>query len=551
MSTLRIIEHDDRLRSLVLPTRVVLTKGQVEKWDNLLMEQPLMMHFNEEHLATLDNRGGNEKAGILLDYGRELHGGIRLVCPQAAPGAKLRIRFGESATEALTPLGVKNTTNDHAVRDFTVDVPWLSDQEFGQTGFRFVYLELEEPDTFVALKAAVAVFVRRDLPYRGSFRCNDERLNTIFDTSAYTCHLCMQNYLWDGIKRDRLIWIGDSHPEMLTIRSVFGSQPILEESLERLRDGTPLPGWMNNMPSYSLWWLYILADWYRYTGDRQFPDRQKDYILGLIDQLLARIDDKGLMNLTDFFLDWPSNGKADAITGVQALAVLAMEGAATLLALWEEPCRQQKVSAAVEIMRRHIPNNTTYKPAVAMAYLAGMVTRDEAATVLGENGVVGYSTFMSYYLLTATAKVLGMNTALHNLRAYYGGMLDMGATTFWEDFHLEWTEGACPIDRLPQDGEKDIHGDFGAYCYKGFRHSLCHGWSSGPVPFLLENVIGIHFDEPGGKRITLTPDLGDLTWAEGTYPLPQGGELTVRCEKTANAVKTTYTAPDGVIVTVR
>ncbi len=551
MNELRIIENDPRTRSFVLPSRVVLTKGQVEHSENLLLEQPLMMHFNEEHLATLDNRNSDKKAGILLDYGQELHGGIRLICPQASDGARLRIRFGESVTEALTPLGVKNTTNNHAVRDFTVDVPWLSDQEWGQTGFRFVYLELEEPNTFVALKVAVAVFVRRDLPYRGSFRCNDERLNEIFDVSAYTCHLCMQSYLWDGIKRDRLIWIGDSHPEMLTIRSVFGHQPMLEESLERLREGTPLPGWMNNMPSYSLWWLYILADWYRYTGDRQFPDRQKAYILGLIDQLLGCIDSHGLMNLKDFFLDWPSNGKVDAITGVQALAVMAMDGASLLLSLWDEPKRKEKVKAATETMRRHIPNETSYKPAIAMAHLAGMLEKNEAAYVLGENGVEGYSTFMSFYLLTATARALDMTTALNNLRTYYGGMLDMGATTFWEDFHLEWTQEAAPIDRLPQMGEKDIHGDFGAYCYEGFRHSLCHGWASGPVPFLLESVLGIRFDEPGGKHIALTPDLGDLDWAEGTYPLPQGGELAIRCEKTAQGVRTTYSAPEGVIVTIR
>ncbi len=30
-------------------------------------------------------------------------------------------------------------------------------------------------------------------------------------------------------------------------------------------------------------------------------------------------------------------------------------------------------------------------------------------------------------------------------------------------------------------------GDFGAYCYLGFRHSLCHGWSSGVVKFIQEN----------------------------------------------------------------
>jgi alpha-L-rhamnosidase len=39
---------------------------------------------------------------------------------------------------------------------------------------------------------------------------------------ADTVHLCMQDYLWDGIKRDRLVWIGDMHPEVSTINAVFG-----------------------------------------------------------------------------------------------------------------------------------------------------------------------------------------------------------------------------------------------------------------------------------------------------------------------------------------
>ncbi|MBE6778084.1 MAG: alpha-L-rhamnosidase [Ruminococcaceae bacterium] len=547
---MRFIGDDDRKRSFVLPSRVVLTSGKVEGAENLLQERPMMLHFNEQCLAWLDNRESHENAGILLDFGRELHGGIRLLCPEVSPRARVRIRFGESVGEALTPVGERGATNDHDVRDFEVAMPWLSDQEWGQTGFRFVYLELLGEEAYVAFKATTAVFVRRDLPYRGSFRCNDPRVNEIFDTAAYTCHLCMQTHLWDGIKRDRLIWIGDSHPEMLTIRSVFGRQEILEDSLTALKEATPLPGWMNTMPTYSLWWLYILADWYRYTGDRQFPDTHKAYILDLTDILLNHIDEQGLMNLGDFFLDWPSRGAPDAMTGVQALAVQALEGVQELLPLWEEPERQQRVATAVRTLRGYLPTDATYKPAVAMAYLAGMISKEQAGAKLS-GGVSGYSTFMSYYLLTATAKALDMTTALQNMRTYYGGMLDRGATTFWEDFHIEWLDGSAPLDRLPREGEKDIHGDFGDHCYRQYRHSLCHGWSSGPVPFLMENVLGIHFDSPGGSHITLSPDLGDLTYAEGRYPLPQGGEVWVRCEQTPDGLHTVYTAPEGIVVTVR
>ncbi|MFQ8806497.1 MAG: hypothetical protein ACLR8Y_17180 [Alistipes indistinctus] len=57
-----------------------------------------------------------------------------------------------------------------------------------------------------------AKFTYRDIPYLGSFRSSDPRLDSIWMTGAYTVHLNMQDYLWDGIKRDRLVWMGDAHP---------------------------------------------------------------------------------------------------------------------------------------------------------------------------------------------------------------------------------------------------------------------------------------------------------------------------------------------------
>ena len=183
-----------------------------------------------------------------------------------------------------------------------------------------------------------------------------------------------------------------------------------------------------------------------------------------------------------------------------------------------------------------------------MLYLAGLMTADEAARRVGEGGAHGFSTFMSYYLLRTLDETAGTAAALDALRTYYGGMLAMGATTFWEDFDIDWMPGACPIDRLPQAGETDIHGDFGAFCYKNFRHSLCHGWSSGPVPYLMEKVLGITFLQPGGQSIRVSPSLGDLAWAEGTYPLPGGGELHVRCDRTPDGIRTTCSAPAGTTV---
>lgn len=79
----------------------------------------------------------------------------------------MRLTFGESLCEAMSLIGQKGACNDHAVRDFEIPVPSYSDQEWGQTGFRFVKIELTEPKAKIAIKAAPAVFIYRELEYKG------------------------------------------------------------------------------------------------------------------------------------------------------------------------------------------------------------------------------------------------------------------------------------------------------------------------------------------------------------------------------------------------
>ena len=56
----------------------------------------------------------------------------------------------------------------------------------------------------------------------------------------------MQDYLWDGIKRDRMVWAGDMHPELMSINAVFGYNDVVPKTLDFLRDHTPLPKFMNS-----------------------------------------------------------------------------------------------------------------------------------------------------------------------------------------------------------------------------------------------------------------------------------------------------------------
>lgn len=149
-------------------------------------------------------------------------------------------------------------------------------------------------------------------------------------------------------------------------------------------------------------------------------------------------------------------------------------------------------------------------------------------------------------MLEALALAGRIDEALDIVAGYWGGMIDLGATTFWEDLTYEDLAKASRIDEFTPDGSYDIHADGGAHCYVGLRHSFCHGWASGPTSFLANNVLGIRPVEPGCAVVEIKPQLGRLTRIEGTFPTPHG-VLKVRHTKNADgSIDTVIDAPKGV-----
>ena len=551
---------DPRVRQYIAPLRIVWQSQE----DGAVVENAAQLLKPDSGQITLDNRSAcilrhkGKAPGVLLDFGRELSGGVQISVSDLKAASKesktvrLRVRFGESVSEAMSELGdEKNPTNDHAVRDQTCLVPWLGTHEIGNTGFRFARIDLLDTNTFVSIKAVRAVFIYRDLPYLGSFRCNDERLNKIWDTGAYTVQLNMQDYVWDGIKRDRLVWIGDMHPETMTISTVFGDQPVVRASLDLIRDETPLPKWMNGISSYSMWWVLIHRDWYHFNGDLNYLRAQKPYLTGLLGELAKKIGPDNSEKLPEMrFMDWPSSENKKAIhAGLQSMMILTFQAGVELGEALGDAAMVKQCQDNVARLKQHVPDHGNSKQGAALLALSGLGDAAQLnREVMAVDGAQRMSTFYGYYVLQARAKAGDYQGCLDAIRSYWGAMLDFGATTFWEDFDLNWTNNAARIDQLVPPGKKDIHGDYGNYCYKNLRHSLAHGWASGPTPWLSEHVLGIKVLEPGCKKIKVEPHLGDLQWVEGSFPTPMG-VIKIRHDKqTDGKIKSTVDAPAGITI---
>ena len=499
------------------------------------------------------------KSFVILDFGKELAGGARLLTFEVKGDKRVRLRFGESVAETCAELGsgYKLATNDHSLRDMTVELQNYSDMTFGQTGFRFLRIDTLSDDTVLTMKTAVADTCIDQRAELGSFICDDEQVNEIWKTAAHTLRLCLQNgYFWDGIKRDRLVWIGDLYPEMRAAHCLFGDVPETVNSLDFAMEQTPLPAWINGIQSYSVWWLIILAEEWATYGDKPQFAAYLPYANGILRQLSEAVREDGTLTFSWNFVDWPTNftenapieKKEDSETGVAYLIRIAMQKLLPFLRAYG-----QDTSLCEDILRRVSASKKEvlrYKQIAALGVWAGDDSVRNQRLVL-DGGAKGLSTFMSYPILTAAADCGEYEAALNMMKDYYGGMLSVGATSFWEDFDLEWLENASRIDEMPVEGKVDIHGDKGAFCYLGFRHSFCHGWAAGVIPYLIETVAGVKTTEAGMRSIVIQPHLSGLKHVRAAVPTPYGVLTVEHTLQEDGSVKTSFNAPEGVSVELK
>ena len=565
-----LFREDILTRTYITPKQVFWTSSATSVRDAQLLLKPNTGQSDifASGMCQLVNKG-SDKASIILDFGKEIHGGLKIVISTVSPARTpvFRVRFGESVSETCSELNtttslvetgsnevmdLKNNTatNDHAMRDMELTCPYYGSIEIGSTGYRFVRLDLLTDDMLVNLKEVTAILRYRDIPYEGSFNCSDQRLNDIWMTGAYTVHLNMQEYIWDGIKRDRLIWLGDMHPETSTISYVFGEDESVYSSLDLAVKQYPLPNYFNGMSAYSMWYLIMQYDWYMHFGNIDFVRKHGDYIKGLVDLIDTKVDAEGNDELGGGrFLDWPSSPNEKGVhSGYRALIVWAMNDAAKLCRILGDEPQAKKAEAIVARLNKKIMPSNNLKQAEGLMAIAGLKSAEDAAKAILEGGPKGFSTFYGYYMLQALAMDGKYAEALDIISKFWGGMLDLGATTFWEDFNLDWVDNVGRIDEFVPAGKKDIHGDFGAYCYPGFRHSFCHGWASGPTAWMSQHVLGIEPLEPGCRKVSVKPHLGNLEWAEGTCPTPMGNIYVKHVRQADGSVKSIIKAPKGVKV---
>ena len=489
------------------------------------------------------------ESSVVLDFGLERHGGVRfrVLEIRGAGSCRLRVRLGESVSEAIAG----------SYADRALEVAPGSTVDVGETGFRFARVDVEPSPAVVRLTLPEAYDRINPAPRVGSFACSDPRLDRIWEVGARTVHLGMQGgRIWDGIKRGRTVWAGDLWPAARAVAAVFGPHPSVGASLDQLRDATtadddPGPDWMNGIPAYSLWWIIIQAEWHDFTGDRAYLAAQHGYLailLGLIDEEVDAAGGEDFMGWR--YLDWATTRDLAAIAaGYHGLLAWALRAASAVAGHLGDPALAARAGATLARVEAHRPPPSASKAAAALLALGGRVDPVEInRLVLAPDPAAGLTPFLGLAVLDARALAGDHLGALALIRTYWGAMVDLGATTFWEDFDLDWVAGSGRVDEIVPAGLRDIHRGLGRNTQRGLGLSLCHPWSAGPTPWLGRHVLGVVPLEPGFRSVRIEPHLGDLAWAEGAVPTPDG-PIRIRHDRRGDgSVGTEYDAPSTVRV---
>ena len=480
---------------------------------------------------------------LFADFGRETFGFLKLKGVKGE--GRIRIVYGESEPEALCEdfngpdqweyvnvgsigAGVSETSGGRLspVADGTVRLPM-------SRGWRYVHVIPESGVSVagVAMDEELCPLVRG-----GAFRCSDERLNRIWDVSACTLELTTRELYIEGAKRDRWTWSGDARQSYLMGYYLFGDSRLARDTLFYQRGGDPVAMHINQIMDYTFYWFMSVREYYLYTGDRVFLEQIHDRMVSLMDFVIGRLDAKGRPHDCPgdwMFIDWAPeelHNTGGVTSFEQMLLVEALEalsevsetigrGGASAYRARAAKLRAEVVplfwNAEKGALMHLLKDDGTLDPqltrypnmfGLAWGYFDAAQRESVLKNVIFNDAVMKIQTpYMRFYELEALCRLGLRSKVLDEVRAYWGGMLDEGATSFWELYN--------PDEK--GDAKYAMYG-------RPFSKSLCHAWGASPLYLFGRYVLGVEPTKPGYAEYTVAPDLGGLDWAEGVVPTPHG-----------------------------
>lgn len=464
-----------------------------------------------EEISLLDQKLLKKDDSICLDFGDHYVGYVSVKLdsagsPQDAP-AYIRLKFAEIPNEIL---------DDSATYQGWISKGWIQEEYVHidvlpcelklPRRYAFRYLEILAIDTSAKFQVTVkdvslTAVSLVDLDKVAPLSNLPQDLQKIDRVSLKTLQDCMQHVFEDGPKRDRRLWIGDLRLQAKANYATFKNLDLVKRCMYLfaglIRDDGKVGACLFTEPvmqvddtflfDYSLFFVSILYDYYQETKDMEIVKELWDTAYCQIKLALSDMKD-GVpdteKNAMLAFIDWKDG----------------LDRQAAAHAVWIYCLRQGKVLAELVRDDKAVENitkllNDALDKAVSFFWdeeqgffvsgksrqvswssqawmvLADVFEKEKSRKLmlhlLDENPEMGMATPYAYHhVIEALLHVGEKEKALELMRTYWGGMIELGADTFWEAFD-------------PKDPNASPYGNTQV-------NSFCHAWSCTPAWLLRE-----------------------------------------------------------------
>ncbi len=437
--------------------------------------------------------------------------------------------------------------------------------------FRYIELTIETAADPLVLHDIRSVYTGYPFEPTARFTAGRADLEKMMEVGWRTARLCAHETYMDCPYYEQLQYAGDTRIQALVSYYMSGDgrlakQAIRALDLSRTPEGLTFSRAPSRLPQYippfSLWWIAMVHDFWRYQDDEAFVKAQLPGVRAVLtyfagrqqpDALLANV---GWWNFVDWADAWPNGvpplGARGESASLDLQLLLAYQAAADLEGTLGTRAQADAYRDAASRLRAAI-RRTYWQPdrpagtrprsasasqvtgpavtgvfadvadgsklsqhAQALAILAGVADPAEMASLaermLGDADLVPASIYFKYYVHQAVIRA-GLGDCYLDLLGEWRRMLDLGLTT--------WAEKAEPT------------------------RSDAHAWGASPNVEFLRTILGVDSTAPGFGRVGITPHLGTLTKVSGRVPHPKGF-VDVTLTRTGDALDARVTLPDGI-----
>lgn len=416
---------------------------------------------------------------------------------------RLSVKFGETK---------KEIEDDFSLYKGDLCASWLQ-EEFLTLDFageckmprryaaRYIQIKvLATPQEFVLSDFCFEAVSSGDERALQNISIRDKELEKIDAVAVNTLKNCMHRVFEDGPKRDRRLWIGDLRLEALADYVTFGNLPLVRRCLYLFAAAdTDANGFMAShlyenpkfasgnwmLEDYALLYVASVCDYYQHTGDRETFDALYPVVKGQMAAADGTLDKDGIMTVVkgaEAFIDWCRGlEKITALHGVYLYVLKLLEETLTQMGhadagIYEAHYEKARESALKVLYNKEEKNFKNARDhhqysvhGAVWMILGGVVSGEEGKEILtavlnSKESVKPFTPYMHHYVVEAMVKLGMMEEAKAYIKNYWGGMIALGADTFYEAY-------------VPEDPDFSPYGD-------RMINSMCHAWSCTPTYFI-------------------------------------------------------------------